>query len=84
MSKYIGNIPFGGLQINLAAGVAADTDIAVAGIKLTSTLIAVFEFSTPGTNMAIGNQTANCSITSDGNIQCSASTTGDYVQVFWY
>lgn len=63
------------------AGAAADTNIAIAGIKTTDELTAVIELATSTNDPT--DQTATTSITSDGNIQCTNATTNDVLLVFW-
>lgn len=63
------------------AGANADTNIAVAGIKTTDQLLFVWESAT--STAIFTDQTANCSITSDGNIQCTNATSSDVLLVLW-
>ena len=63
------------------AGANADTDIAIAGIKTTDQLIFVWELATSTNDPT--DETANASITSDGNIQITNTTAGDVVLVLW-
>lgn len=62
-------------NIEQVSGAAADTNIAVAGITTNDHLVSVWNV-TDGTKEA-------ASITSDGNIQCTADTTGDSLDVTW-
>lgn len=65
----------------LVDGKLADTNIPVATIRKTDQLIGVIEFQTSTNNPT--DQTSACSITSDGNIQCTAPTNGDKLLVTW-
>tara|TARA_R100000654_G_scaffold2744_6_gene10025 strand:- start:1549 stop:1812 length:264 start_codon:yes stop_codon:yes gene_type:complete len=65
----------------LTTGAAADTNIAVAGIKKGDHLIIVLESHT--TSAILTDRTAQASVTSDGNIQISVSTATDKILVFW-
>lgn len=69
------------LQFELVAGAAADTDIAITGIKTTDELKAVFESA--AASALFTDRTATSSITSDGNIQCTDATDGDLLIVIW-
>ena len=62
-------------QQEAVAGAAADTNIAVAGITTDNTLLGVW-------NQTDGIEEA-ATITSNGNIQCAAITTGDTLTVTW-
>jgi hypothetical protein len=74
-----------GLKITLVAGADADTNIAVAGIALVDTLLSVLEFTVADGNLdTIVDQTANCAITSAGNIRCTNSTATSQLIVVWY
>ena len=65
----------------LVSGAAADTNIAIAGIKTTDQLICVVESAT--STAILTDRTSTSSITSDGNIQCSVATDSDTLLVFW-
>lgn len=65
----------------LVDGAAADTNIAVTGIKMTDELYMVIEFATSTNDPT--ERTATCSITSAGNIQCTVDTSSDKLQVLW-
>jgi hypothetical protein len=67
-------------SVDLVAGAAANTNIAVAGIKRRDLLLSVIE-NAAGT---LTDRTATTSITSDGNIQCTVDTTGDQLLVYWF
>jgi len=75
------------LKRAFAAGAAADTNIAITGIKVVDLLVSVFELQPPtaGSGDAIvADRTAITSITSDGNIQVAGqATTGNQLDV-WY
>ena len=57
-------------------GAAANTDIAVAGIKPADIIVGVLEYAAPAvaTGKAVTDRTAQTSITSAGNIQVTAAT----------
>jgi len=67
----------------IVAGAAADTDIAIAGIKTTDQIIGVGHFETAASIATLTDQTAASSITSDGNIQCTNDTASDTLMVLW-
>ena len=69
------------LQFELVAGAAANTNIAITGIKTTDQLKAVFESA--ATSALFTDRTATTSITSDGNIQCTDATDSDLLIVIW-
>lgn len=77
LDQLIGELQ--GLTVSTAAGVAANTNIAVSGIATEDTLIAVLVFKNPAatTTAAIVNETATSSITSAGNIQSTNATNAD-------
>lgn len=64
----------------VVAGAAADTNIAITGIKTTDQLISVVEFASGVPTSRL----ATTEITSAGNIQCSVATTGDVLVVLWH
>lgn len=68
------------LRTEVVDGDSADTDIPVANITTRDTLESVIEFAAGVPT----DRTAACSITSDGNIQCTADTTGDKLVVRWW
>lgn len=72
------------LKVTVVAGAAAVTDIAVAGILTTDTLVAVLhEDGTSGVTQS--NLVSEASITSAGNIQlATTATTGDKLVVYWF
>lgn len=65
----------------LVDGADADTNIAVTGIKEGDDLLMVLEFATSTNDPT--DRSATCSITSDGNIQCTVATTSDKLFVCW-
>jgi hypothetical protein len=66
-------------NIEAVAGAAADTNMAVASILLSSTIVSVINYAA-GVPSDI---TATCTVTSAGNIQSSGDTTGDTNLVTW-
>lgn len=71
-----------GLTVSLGTGAGANTNIAITNIATTDTLLGVFEI--PAATTTLVDRTATSSITSAGNIQCTQSTSGNQVMVFWY
>ena len=67
-------------KVEVLAGAAADTDIAITGIEVGDKLGSVIEFAAGVPT----DRTATTSVTSDGNIQCTVATTGDVLVVEWY
>lgn len=69
-----------GLKVTpLAAGAAAATNIAVAGVLMADTLVAVVNL-TDATSLS-----AEAAITSNGNIQCAITdTSAKKLLVFWF
>ena len=73
-----------GLTVAVVNGANASTNIAVTGITTSDTLKAVLEFTISGGNLTgINDRTAASSITSAGNIQCTASTATSRLIVLW-
>lgn len=70
------------IQVEVVAGAAADTNIAIANIKTTDELIAVIESAT--STAVLTDRFATTSITSDGNIQCTVATDTDTLIVIWH
>ena len=71
-----------GLKASAAAGAAVDTNIAVTGIALDDTLVAVIEIDIAGDAVAI--RTAEAAITSAGNIQLdTTNTTASHLLILW-
>lgn len=70
-------------QVARADGNTSATDIAVAGIKTTAKILAVFEVT--ATTAALVDHTSEASVTSAGNIQLDTTdTTGDDLLVFYF
>lgn len=69
-----------GFKMVVVTGVAADTDMAVAGIKTTDTITAACMFS----GGVPSDVTADVSITSAGNIQYTGDSSGNTLQVFYW
>lgn len=70
------------------AGAGANTNIAITGIKTTDVLLMVVQVIDPGasTTPSVIDRGTTTSITSDGNIQCTAATNGnanDRLIVLW-
>ncbi len=72
-----------GVQITLVAGASASTNIAISGIATEDSLIFVGHLSTAASIATLVDDTANCSITSAGNIQSSTDTSSDQLMVVW-
>lgn len=75
------------LKVNVLAGAAADTNIAVSGIKTEDTILTCLRLNRDATaaNIDITNLTSETAITSDGNIQIDTTvTTGDTLILFWF
>jgi hypothetical protein len=77
------------LKITVVAGAGANTNIAVAGIATTDTLLAVHRHIDPAatSTAAVVDHTAQASITSAGNVQVSVATNtnaGDRLVIYWY
>ena len=74
-----------GLRISVATGAAANTNIAVAGIATDDTLLSVVQFTRGAvTAITMSDVTSTASITSAGNIQLSAASTGHKLIVVWF
>lgn len=69
-----------GLTTVVVAGAGANTNIAIAGIKTTDTIQSCLEFAAG----VPANRTSVTSITSAGNIQLTASTTGSTLVVTYF
>lgn len=67
-------------NVDLVAGAGANTNIAIAAIRRGDILTKVIEVPAAA---ALVDRTAVASITSDGNIQLTAATTGNQLLVFW-
>lgn len=69
----------------VVSGTTADTNIAITGIKMTAKLFLVLELAGAGVDVTdMADQTANCSVTSAGNLQCTADTSGDKLLVLYF
>lgn len=75
-----------GLSVNVVAGAAINTNIAIAGIATADTLLAVIQFDiSTGTVVDVIDRKSEASITSAGNIQLTTTnTTGDKLLVAWF
>jgi hypothetical protein len=75
------------LQASAVAGAAADTNIAVTGIKLGDIIVAAFELQPPtaGSGNAVKSTlTSEIKLLSDGDIQCdTTNTTGNQILLLW-
>lgn len=74
------------LRFSAVAGAGANTNIAITNIATTDKLLLCLRLNRDATaaNVDWLNDTANCSITSAGNIQSTTNTTGDALFVIWY
>ena len=79
MTNAVGSLS---LQTAVVAGAGANANIAVTGIAVEDTLIAVQESAV--TTADPTDRTAASSITSAGNIQCTAATTSDTLIVLFH
>lgn len=70
-----------GLTQTLVNGAAANTNIAVSGITTEDTIVSVIEYIA---GVPTNDRTAATSITSNGNIQCTAATTSNKLIVLWF
>ncbi len=68
----------------IVAGASADTNIAIAGIALEDTLIAVSHISTTASVATIVDALATTNITSAGNIQNTGDTSSDSLMVLYH
>ena len=75
-SRAAGKIGIPNLVV--VAGAAANTNIPVSGLKRRDALVAAIEVPAAA---ALVDRTSATSITSDGNIQCTAATTGNQLLV---
>ena len=72
------------LRVSVLAGTTAAANIAVTGILTTDTIVACLEFTTAASIATLADRTAECSITSNGNIQCSTTnTSSNALLLFW-
>jgi hypothetical protein len=74
------------LRVGVAAGAAANTNIAVPGIKPGDVLVAVLEFQPPSatTGNAIVADRAGAATVLPGAIRLSVNTTGNQLLVIWW
>jgi len=70
-------------KFELVDGTTATTNIAVANILTTDELVFVGHFSTKAAIASLDDDSANCTITSDGNIQSATDTSSDLLMVIW-
>jgi hypothetical protein len=68
-------------KIEILDGAGADTDIAITGIAVGDTIGSAIEYVA---GVPTTDRTATTAVTSAGNIQCSAATTGNVLLVEWY
>ena len=71
------------LKVSIVDGTTATTNIAITGIATTDELIFVGHYSTKASIATLVDDTANCSITSAGNIQSATNTSSDLLEVWW-
>ena len=74
------------LKVNVVAGAAINTNIAIAGIATADKLVAVLQVEPDNGTTAtmLTNRTSEASITSAGNLQLTTtSTTGKQLLVLW-
>lgn len=74
------------LKMGVAAGAAANTDIAVPGIKATDALVAVLELQPPTAtagNAIVADRAAQTTL-KDGAISISVSTAGNQLLIVWW
>jgi len=70
-----------GLTRSVVSGAGAATNIAVTGIATEDTIVSVWELVS---GVPTTDRTSVATITSAGNIQLSAVTTGNKLDIFWY
>jgi hypothetical protein len=71
------------LKFNLVTGAAANTNMAITGIVTNDELVFVGMFATAAAIATFADDTANCSITSAGNIQSATDTSSNQLFVVW-
>lgn len=73
------------VKMQVVAGAGANTNIAITGITTADRLVGVARLDRDATaaNINLLDDSANCSITSNGNIQSTTNTTGDALLVLW-
>lgn len=69
------------LRAEVAAGALANTNIAISGSNTTDVIVSVVEVN--ATSGAWTDRTLTSSFTSDGYLQCTASTNGNSIFVLW-
>lgn len=75
------------LRVGVAAGAAANTAIALAGIRPGDVLVAVLELQPPTAtsgNAIVANRTAQTTIPTADTIQLAVPTTGNQLLVLWW
>lgn len=71
-------------RMTLVAGTTAATNIAIAGIKTTDTIVWCIESATAAAISTRTDRTSECSITSDGYIQlASTNSSSNQLEVHW-
>lgn len=70
-------------KFELVDGDSASTNIAVANILTSDEIVFVGHFSTKADIASLVDDSANCSITSDGNIQSATDTSSDLLMTVW-
>lgn len=70
-------------KFELVDGTTATTNIAVANITTSDELVFVGHFSTKAAIASLVDDSANCSITSAGNIQSATDTSSDLLMTVW-
>lgn len=72
------------LQVSLLSGAAADTNIAVTGIKTADQIIWCGHLTTAAAIATLADLTSEVVILTDGNIQLTdTDTTNDQLMVIW-
>ena len=75
------------LKAAVAAGAAADTDIAVPGLGRRDVLVAVLELQPPTAtsgNAIVADRVGQTTVVADGTIRISASTAGNQLLILWW
>ena len=72
------------IKVNVLAGAAANTNIAVPGITTDDTIIACLDFATAAAISTLTDRSATTTIYSNGNIRCSDTTTGNALLLIWH
>lgn len=71
------------IRVSIVDGVSASNNIAISGIKTSDELVHVDHFTSKASIASVADDTANCSITSAGNIQSTTDTSSNLLRVFW-